>query len=388
MRIIVAALLALVVFAGCKKGEETNPKTNQIKLTGKLPTNKSASLDVKTATKVLLFNVSGEHTLADIANGTFTVQLNKDEPVGLIFTNADKAFLGYLKLNEGIASLPLNYLNDTVSVVNLGELTTDGTAAVSSGANILTQVMKMSDDQIRSYQYANINFSYAVKNPDADQNGVVDLLEGKFYRLAYMWFGDGGAYNKTPSKTGNINLDAFRLMFFTSDVTNTPSEITFSKLVGNENLNSASKNVFTSNTLYTSTLFMILPGLVTLNPQFQVIYKNQTLYFGLPDFSSTVNNFIYIFPTLNFDSSGKIAKVSWVYYSGLTGGTVDASKVITDIVVQFDSGSNRIYDSPNISPNLQEHTLATPIAPASVSNFYLAYNDIFGNHVVVRYHPQ
>jgi hypothetical protein len=384
MKVLIAVLIVFAILTGCEKDNGGgNENTTRVKITGKLPTTKSAGLDAQSATKVLLFNVSGEHTVSDISNGTFSIQVNKDEPVGLIFTNENKNFLGYLKLSEGIASLPLNHLNDTVSVVNLGNLTTDG-GTVSSGSNILTQYMNMSQDQIQGYRYANVNFSLFVKNPDTDRNGVIDLLEGKFHRLTYIYFADGGTYNRTPSKLSNINLDAFRIMFITSDVS-TPEGITFSNLIGNNSYFTNTKGGGTNHTIYWSEVF---PVNTPLNAQCQVLYNNQTLYFDLPTFATTINNFIYVFPTLNYDSSGKLNKVSWEYYSGTTGGQVDATKIITDIIAQFDGGSSRIYDSSNLGPEKKETTISTPLAASSITNFHIAYNDIFGNHVVVSYHPQ
>lgn len=383
MKLFIAVFIVFVLLLGCEKDNGGNQSTTSVKITGKLPTTKSAGFDAKSATKVLLFNISGKPTLADINNGTFSIQVNKDQPVGLIFTNEAKNFLGYLKLSDGIASLPLNYLNDTVSVVNLGDLTTDGTT-VSAGNNILTLSMNMSQDQIQGYRYANINFSAAVKNPDTDRNGIIDLLEGKFYRLAYIYFGNGGNYNKTPSRLSNINLDAFRLMFFTSD-SNTPEGVTFSNLIGSNSYPTNTKGGNTNHTIYWSEVF---PVNSPLNAQCQVLYNNQLLYFDLPTISSTINTSIYIFPTLNYDSSGKLNKVSWEYYSGTTGGQVDATKIITDIIVQFDSGSSRIYDSSNLGPEHKEAIISNPIVASTITNFHMAYNDIFGNHVVVSYHLQ
>lgn len=118
-------------------------------------------MDATSATQVVLFNSSGEFSTSPVTNGSFTVNVKKDDPVGLIFTNESKAFLGYLTLGQGIESLPLNFLNDTVSVVDLGQLT-NNLQMVSAGNNIL-QKMQLTPSQIQAYGYASINFSAVIK---------------------------------------------------------------------------------------------------------------------------------------------------------------------------------------------------------------------------------
>ncbi|MBA4408597.1 MAG: hypothetical protein Q8S54_05775 [Bacteroidota bacterium] len=383
MKMLIAVLIALVIFAGCEKGDNENQKTDQVKITGKLSITKSARIDLKSATKVMLFNLSGEHTLADITNGTFSIQVNKDQPVGLIFTNEAKNFLGCLKLSEGIASLPLNYLNDTVSVVNLGELSTDG-SVVSSSTNILTKFMNMSTDQIQGYRYANVNFSLLVQNPDTDRNGVIDLLEGKFLRLGFIYFGNGGNFNTTPTRLSSINVDSYRLMFYSSE-SSTPVGVTFSSLNGEINSYTADKKVLSYNTIFWSEVF---PISTYLSGQCKVIYKDKPLYFDLPTFSGSLNNLIYVFPTLTYDSSNRLTKVSWKYYLGNSGKEVDATQILTDIMVQIEGATSRIYDSKNYGPEFTEDVLATPLPISSINTLNLAYNDIFGNHVVMFYRRQ
>jgi len=383
MKMCIVVLIALVIFSGCEKGDDENQKTDQVKITGKLMTTKSAQLDLQSPTKVMLFNVSGEHTLADITNGTFSIQVNKDEPVGLIFTNEAKNFLGCLKLSEGIASLPLNYLNDTVSVVNLGELSTNGTA-VSSSTNILTKFMNMSTDEIQGYRYANVNFSLLVQNPDTDRNGVIDLLEGKFLRLGFIYFGNGGNFNTTPTRLNSINVDEYRLLFYSSE-SNTPDGVTFASLNGEINTYTAEKKVLPYHTIFWSEIY---PISTSLAGQCKVIYKDKPLYFDLPTFSGTLNNLIYVFPTLTYDSSNRLTKVSWKYYLGNTGKEVDATPIITDVMVQIEGANSRIYDSKNYAPESTEDVLATPLPISSIYTLNLAYNDIFGNHVVMFYRRQ
>lgn len=378
-------MVMMIIFTGCSKDDSDDAaKTNRVKITGKLPAPRSATIDGKVATKVLLFDTSGEFTVTDIINGTFTVQVNKDEPVGLIFSNEAKNFLGYLTLGQGIESLPLNYLNDTTSIVNLGTMAANGNI-VSPGTDILGQFMKLNSEQIQKYRYASVNFSLYVKNPDTDKNGVIDMLEGKFYRLAFTYFGFGGNYTTTPAKLNAISVDSYRLMFITANETVVGNEITFSSVDGSISYTTSQKGSHPSHTIFFTDLIPINAPQYT---QCKVIYKNQQLFFELPTFSGTINNLAYLYPTLSYDSSGKLNKVTWEYYSVSTGAVIDATRLLTDIIIQFDGNSGRIHDSPNLGPEDKSYVLTTPLNPASITNFNMAYNDIFGNHVVIGYRHQ
>ncbi len=386
MKPIAGLMIALIIiFAGCSKEDSDNAsKTNRVKITGKLPVTRSATIDGKEATKVLLFNTSGEITVTNIIDGTFTVQVNKDEPVGLIFSNEAKNFLGYLTLGQGIQSLPLNYLNDTTSIVNLGTMSANGNI-VSASTDILSQFMKMNTEQIQKYRYASVNFSLYVKNPDTDQNGVIDMLEGKFYRLAFTYFGSGGNYTTTPAKLNAISVDSYRLMFITANESSVGNEITFSSVDGSVSYTTSQKGINPNHTIFYTDLIPINAPQFT---QCKVIYKNQQLFFELPAFSGTINNLAYLYPTLSYDSSGKLNKVTWEYYSVSTVAVVDATRLLTDIIIQFDGNSGRIHNSPNLGPENKEYVLTTPLDPSSITNFNMAYNDIFGNHVVIGYRHQ
>jgi|GEM_PF-2248968 len=95
-------------------------------------------------------------------------------------------------------------------------------------------------------------------------------------------------------------------------------------------------------------------------------------------------------PTLNYDSSSKLNKVTWDYYSGISGEPIDASKIILTVMTQI-SGldyNNRLYDSPNYGPDVKENVLTTPISLSSIGVVMMAYNDIFGNSMVIGYNHQ
>ena len=300
----------------------------------------------------------------------------------LIFTNESKAFLGYLTLGQGIESLPLNFLNDTVSVVDLGQLT-NNLQMVSAGNNIL-QKMQLTPSQIQAYGYASINFSAVIKNPDVDKNGIIDILENKYYHISFQYDGYGGWFSTTPTRT-TITPDSYQIRFITKDQ-NTPASVTFSSPDGTISKVSDSKMLFSQYTFFSLRMGFNTPQFSSCN----ILYNNQTLVFDIPDQSGTLSNVVNVFPTFHYDASNKLTKVTWEYYSGNTNSIIDASKIILDVMVQIcgTDYSVRLNDSKNYEPGIKQEVLTTPIEISKIGVINMAYNDLFGNHVVVYYRLQ
>ncbi len=66
--------------------------------------------------------MNNEYVISKIKNDSFSVQANRNNPVGLIFTNENKNFLGYLLLHNGFESIPLNFVNDSIATIDFGTL--------------------------------------------------------------------------------------------------------------------------------------------------------------------------------------------------------------------------------------------------------------------------
>jgi hypothetical protein len=382
MRAILILIVVSTLLASCNKGDEGSQSYSKVNVKGHFGLR---SADVSAATQVVMFNIDGNYSTSPITGGSFSIQINKDQPVGLIFTNESKSFLGYLTLGQGIESLPLNYLNDTVSTVDLGLLTSNNTA-VQPQINPLSGKMNMSNEEIKGYRQASVNFSALVKNPDTDRNGIIDMLEGKYYHIAFLYFGDGSNFTTTPSKSAGVTPAGFRIMFMTTDP-NTPASVTFSNEDGTLTMGTNQKKSVYGSTIYFSEM---INNYSPTSMNAKILYNNKTLYFEIPDQSGTLNNAVFVFPTLQYNSSNKLSKISWEYYSGLTGAPVDASKIILNVMAQV-SGTDysvRLYDSQNYDPEVKQDVLANPIDLSAIGVVNMAYYDIFGNNMVIGYRHQ
>ena len=87
MRTIVILLFVSLFFVSCEKGSSSDDPQNSanVKIKGHFTTTKSASADATSATQVVLFNPYGDFSTSPVTNGSFTVNVKKDDPVGLNF---------------------------------------------------------------------------------------------------------------------------------------------------------------------------------------------------------------------------------------------------------------------------------------------------------------
>jgi hypothetical protein len=172
----------------------------------------------------------------------------------------------------------------------------------------------------------------------------------------------------------------------TNDAT-TPDQVTFSNQDGTLSLGTQQKKSVNGSTIYFSEMISNYnPSSTTA----KINYNNQTLYFDIPDQSGTLNNAVFVFPSLQYDSSQKLTKITWEYFSGISGQSVDAGRIILYVMTQV-SGTDyniRLYDSPNYDPKVQEDVLTSPISVSSIGVIGMAYYDIFGNNVVIAYRHQ
>jgi hypothetical protein len=71
-------------------------------------TKKAFALDSTKVSKVLIFSAgSYSYKTANVVNGSFSVNVARSNPIGMIFVGANNEYLGYLYLKRNIASLPI-----------------------------------------------------------------------------------------------------------------------------------------------------------------------------------------------------------------------------------------------------------------------------------------
>ncbi|MBI5779556.1 MAG: hypothetical protein HZA49_08895 [Planctomycetes bacterium] len=362
--------------------------------------------------KVIGFNQRGNYFVTTVdSNDNFAIQVDKGYPTALIFIDASDNYLGYLTLSNGIDSLPLAKLADTVTMtelatIDLNILSSTG-VIVEPSHNPIGSELPLSSEEQTAIAQGDDFFAAVIKNTDVDNNGTIDLLQNKFYRPFIMYFVTGGDFvGLTPSVVTPANITGFRFNahIYEQGVSIFPPTVTFtgpggSGLTGETN--DAAPQTQTNQALYGSPY--VSAPVIPPAGAYTVTYNAVPLVFNIPAQSAAFSNIVLAVPTVTLNGSNAIEKLDWVYKLGNGDATaIDPRTLIEYIEIQvngtgtqydptYSQGASRLYNSANFPPTTLTHTLpltsssgaAWSIPWANVNRISMVYNDIFGNHYVV-----
>ncbi len=213
------------------------------------------ALDPNQVSKVIAFFRDGVYVVSTVTNGSFSIEVEKHSPVGMIFVGANDNFLGYVTLGNGIDSLPLNYVKDNVTTIDLETLSSSG-LVVEPSHNPLGSEIPLSSEEQSALALADDMFVAIIKNPDVDGNGTIDFLEGKFFGLQILYYLNGGSFegNLSPTVNEPPDITGYKIAFDATDTVR-PNTVNFTGPAGSTLSNSTSDdlpNVYSNRTTYFS----------------------------------------------------------------------------------------------------------------------------------------
>ncbi len=350
------------------------------------------ALDYTLVKKVAVIT-TGSFLLFDVVNGGFQVNAQEGWPAGLIFIGDGGSYLGYLTLGSGVESLPLNMLESGSNSIDLQTLSSNGTI-VEPGHNPIGNEIPMTAGDISSYAFSNGPLGAALKAPDADGDGVVDVVNGRFYTYTMLYSVNAGNFGSglTPVFSPPVSPAYYRLgiKIFDSDK-NFPASIGFSGAAGS-GIESVSSEFYAGTQDYMKTYYSPAVPSPVLPPAgvYTVSYKTKTLTFNVASEADIVKYLAIPIPTVYLNGNGTINKITWEYKLSDGSSTVDPLAVIGDVflTVSADPGNTgnpvyyQLYDSPTLAKTATSHTLTNQsIAWSSVVSIDVSYHDIFGNNV-------
>lgn len=384
---------------------------SMIKLTGQVAGYSISSFgshisDISDVKKVVIINCYGGHWVANVSNGVFTGEAEAGRPVGLIFAGASDEFLGYLTMGSSIDSIPLNLVDSITTAIDLQTIRCKAGVATSENDFIgsAESVGKISNADVATMSFGNELFSSIIKNPDANGDGTIDIIETnpKYYRPYFLYFVTAGNFtgtgdgDYTPVATSTLitqyrfNLDAYE-----SDVS-LPANISI-KAPSVTHLCSFDA----SNTTNSTSRHLYYTQAVNGTPEagtFEVTGLSSTLSFEVSARAIATDHIAIAKPTVTV-FEGKVTQISWTYYDGATGSALIAPESLVEVAaIQIDDNSNstdsRIYDTElTMGPSVKSHIFKSQymkkglaqITWSSVESISMAYKDVFGNQVVVKW---
>ena len=249
-------------------------------------------------------------------------------------------------------------------------------------------------------------FSLIMKNPDADGDGQVDLLQGVRYSPYLVYTVTAGTFegeNLTPTVSSPLTLSdpQFQFTVFEPTATTFPDYVYITGPSGS-GLNNTESN-YKMDGFCSGMLCGYNCGSVVLNyaaGNYSVTYGTKTLTFSIPDQSGANESLILIMPEVVLNIDGTINKISWTYRApdGSTDfdplALIDVEQKISiqlngsgDCCEGWSGGGAQIYSSYNtIEVPEQEHVLhCQNILWSNVDSISFTYNDIYKNIYFIRF---
>lgn len=400
--------LTILFMAACNKGDDDDDGDDYEDITG-TPVVIMGDVDFATtdAVKVLAISSTDRHKIADIANNSFSITLDNGKPWGLIFLNSSDQPLGILSLGNGIETLPLHYVTTGVDSIDLQAITRNGNIFTPAHNPIGNEII-LTPQQIIMIAGMDNYLAAILNNPDVDGNGIIDVLEDKFYRLSVLYFIKPGRFeqaNLTPTFDPNTVIEGFRLVL-TAEDNSFPETVYFTGPAGSfvSNTPSESYQSFDSHRVY-GTQYIYDPMAVTsLYPPggiYTIQYGSKTLTFELGDQTYVEDNIVYPFPTLTLNGNGTMNKIDWTYEYPTGTVNYDLSALMRDLMIQIEGygnkcsdhqDANRLYDSPRLEPSVTSHIFScqnidwgTPLTGNYIERVMMTYEDHYGQSYVVMY---
>ena len=364
-----------------------------------------ANLAAPQVAKVLAFSPSRWWS-GSVTAGAFQLEIDPTAPTGIVFAGPADEFLGALLLPSGFAAIPLQVKSDGVTSVDLGTVMSSGTVFTPGHDPVGAEIQLGTADRA-ALKLLEGTFGAAVRNPDADGDGRIDLLQGRFYRPYFQYWVEGGGFagGVAAAPVVPAAVSGFRLGIHVNDTAPLPSTVTFTGPAGSGLsgvVNDAPAGTGTGWAAYGSP--HIENPTVPPGGRYTIGLGARTLAFDIGDQSTATEHVALTVPTVTLNADGTVASVAWTYRLGDQSGTVQPSALIQDLILQIDgdgtSGSppcaanggisvnqgTRAYNSPNFGAAVTSHVLACQnIRWTSVRAIFMAYNDVYGNHVVVSW---
>ncbi|HKL76497.1 MAG TPA: hypothetical protein VJ881_10585, partial [Halanaerobiales bacterium] len=185
-KLFILVIIFSILFAlpGCQNSSINNNTEDEttleyLTISGKVnnPSQKISTQNLEEkVTKVILCYGRNNYKVSEVKEGSFSIQANRDISGGIIFIGENKSFQGYLKLAEGLETLPIKSINDDVAKIELGEINFDNKIGTPEN-NPLNEKTNLSDAEKQLLAQNDDLFASIIKNPDLNENNKVDLLE-------------------------------------------------------------------------------------------------------------------------------------------------------------------------------------------------------------------
>jgi hypothetical protein len=409
MKKIIFFIFITVILTNCKKDKNdgNNNNENRIVIKGKIGAQSNKKRDslsdanLSDARKVLVIDIhmgTFMSRFVDIVDGSFSYNSPKGVVTALVFLNEQNKYIGTLS-SQGLNLLPIfNLTNGDNTTIDLSTLTLVGNSVIPSHDPLGKEII-ITEAEINSLKVISGFFESIAKNIDANNDGILDVLNNKqlFIKTRFNFSGgQSGINNKEPVFTGS--LQGYQLQVNGGKGFSHPGSVVLSGPVANpySNININANNPDGIGGFYAvfgrNPFLPFQSGTYNLN----IDGNNHTMDYKFID---PALNLVFILPTLHTNSAGKLVSIS-LQYKLPNGSTINPANLMTDVMVQFTNTSEvQFYNSPRLIneslstegcecvKGLFSYTLQSPLDISGLRDVSVVYNDLLGNSYFIRWNP-
>ncbi|MBK7153284.1 MAG: hypothetical protein IPH72_16175 [Sandaracinaceae bacterium] len=398
-------LSLLVLLAACKRVPSDDMNQRTITLRGRIPQTDTASvpgaiiaaLGPADAVKVIMIS-GNQYEIRAVSNGAFSFPVPTDRVVSLVLVGPADEYLGFVSVRDAIPGVPVQAVDDGVSTIDLGTLVASG-ALIAPGVDPVGNGITLDDAEIEALSELGVVARAFLEDPDVDGDGVIDLLQGREFRLQIAALRNSSFAGLVGQPAAPVSVWQMGVNVVEDGVDTYPSSATVTGPAGSgiDALMVNSMAAGFGNILYGIPLptpeVRPTPGMWTLT------YGERTLLFQLADVSGLADIAPALEPTVVLHDDQTIERIDWVWRMADGSTSTAPASLASDVRVQVVAGapavrcpeSNLTQFAPDnvyamvLPPETVSHELACQDIPwSAVSSVELSYVDVFGSqHVFV-----
>lgn len=363
----------------------------------------SGILTLADANKVLIY-YGNKYALANLSNGSFSVQAPAGSATCLVFLDSNNQFIGNL-FAGGLNVLPLVGLGNTSSI-DLSTLTLEGTRIIPANDPIGSTI-QISAQEISFMQQVGAYYQTLSKNLDMDNDGSPDIINGDQLRVnsvVNMFAGSFGVDLKAPVMLSPENFvvnyglriagaiamyDINQTVSLTNQSTQKQIPLSWDPIKAdpsqlnkiNEFILVFQQNIQQQNQSQPNTL-PFADGVYSLQ-----LTKDRQFTFNFSNINMQ-NYMMIIKPTIHSDNNGNITKISFEFVFP-DGKPANPHNLIQGYIRSQinDNNYNQLYEGHHLygtftaddNYDYYNETISKKIAVSQVNQCNFAYIDILGN---------
>ncbi len=345
--------------------------------------------------RVVVFYTNFSHHISQVEEGFFEIEVERDEPVGMIFVNENDEFLGLLSY-KGLDSLPLNCVDEDVVEIDLGELKLED-KVTEPDPEKMDEIFDLSEGELASLIQANAFFASIARNPDVTGDGTVDILEGNYYYLQVTYFLENPQepmrikdseltyINEDGTKSEKIANYRLGVDMGLEYYDKYGDDVRFYYVDGNKEMEFLDSVTYPHHVTYRSAAYQGVPG----KGDYIIEFGNgeKTLHFTIPDQEYAIDNVIAVNPSRISLDGDLLETIFWDY--NVPGDPhISVENIIERVRIYGFKGQDRVLASPDISPaNTSWNMSAENITLGDLKEmaFGSNYIDIYGNSYSVGF---